>query len=229
MEQRRARDRSYLLVKTALRPVVLAFRPKVIGSQNVPQNGPAILAANHLSALDTLFIAVLLRRRVTFIAKAEYFSKPGIRGRAMAALMAACGFIPLDRTSASAAKAAMTTGLRVLAEGGVLGVYPEGTRSPDGRLYRGRTGIARLALESGAPVVPVALLGTREVLPPDRRWPRLRRIKVHIAAPLCFARGDRGANDQALLRASTDAVMNSIQQLSGQERAAGYAPPGKQK
>ncbi|MCW2526433.1 MAG: 1-acylglycerol-3-phosphate O-acyltransferase, partial [Pseudonocardiales bacterium] len=205
----------------------LAFRPKVLGAENVPRQGPVIVAANHLSSLDTLFIAVLLRRRVTFIAKAEYFSKPGVRGRAMAALMAACGFIPLDRSSASAAKAAMTTGLRVLAEGGVLGVYPEGTRSPDGRLYRGRTGIARLALESGAPVVPVGLVGTREVLPPDRRIPRLRSIKVKIAAPLSFSRGDRSPNDQALLRSATDEVMTAILGLSGQQRADGYAPASR--
>jgi 1-acyl-sn-glycerol-3-phosphate acyltransferase len=220
------RDVSYLAVKTAFRPAALAFRPRVTGRHHVPAQGAAIIASNHLSALDTLLIAVLLRRRVTFLAKAEYFTKPGVRGRLMSALMANCGFIPVDRSSPSEGKAALATGLRVLAEGGILGVYPEGTRSPDGRLYRGRTGIARLALESGAPVVPVALAGTRQALPPGRRWPRLRGVRVQIGEPLRFSRDGRSLHDQALLRESTDAVMASIHRMSGQERAAGFAPSG---
>lgn len=202
------------------------LRPRVTGREHVPVDGAVIVASNHLSAIDTLCLSVLLPRRVKFLAKAEYFNRLGIRGRLMAWLMSTCGFVPVDRSSPAAGKDALDAGSRVLSHGGVLGLYPEGTRSPDGRLYRGRTGVARLALMSGAPVLPVALKGTREALPTGSRWPRPKTIEVHVASPLVFELGGRSPHNSAVLRATTDAVMAAIGAMSGQARADGYAAPG---
>lgn len=218
---------SYRVVRTACRPVAGLCRPRVSGLERLPSDGPLIVASNHLSAIDTLFLSVLLKRRVTFLAKAEYFTKPGLRGRLMSALVSACGFVPVDRANPAAGRAAIDSGLRVLASGGVFGVYPEGTRSSDGRLYRGRTGIARLALESGAPVLPVALVGTRRVLPPGRRLPRLHRVQVRIGPPMRFVRDEtKSPHDRMQLRVITEQVMASIHGLSGQERVDSYSRSG---
>ncbi len=215
---------SYRLVKAACRPVVGVCRPLVTGLERVPAEGPVIVASNHLSAADTLFISVLLRRRVTFLAKAEYFTRSGLRGRLMSGLMSACGFVPVDRSSPAAGRAAIDRGLRVLAAGGVFGVYPEGSRSPDGRLYRGRTGVARLALESGARVLPVALVGTSRVLPPGRRVPRIHQVQLRVGRPIRFVQEPgKSIHDSTQLRATTETVMGAIRGLSGQERVDAYA------
>ena len=218
---------SYRIIKAACRPAVGACRPLVTGRECVPAHGPVIVASNHLSAVDTLFLSVLLRRRVTFLAKAEYFTRSGLRGRLMSGLMSACGFVAVDRTSPAAGRAAIDRGLQVLAAGGVFGVYPEGTRSTDGRLYRGRTGVARLALESGAQVLPVALVGTSRVLPPGRRLPRIHRVQLRIGQPIRFLREQgKSPHDSTQLRATTEKVMDAIHALSGQERVNGYARSG---
>jgi 1-acyl-sn-glycerol-3-phosphate acyltransferase len=218
---------SYRIVRAACRPVAGLCRPTVSGLEHVPSDGPLIVASNHLSAIDTLFLSVLLKRRVTFLAKAEYFTRPGLRGRLMSGLMSACGFVPVDRASPAAGRAAIHSGLQVLASGGVFGVYPEGARSMDGRLYRGRTGIARLALESGAAVLPVALVGTSQVLPPGGRLPRLHRVQLRIGQPMRFVRDEtKSLHDRTQLRVTTEQVMKAIHDLSGQERVDSYARTG---
>jgi 1-acyl-sn-glycerol-3-phosphate acyltransferase len=218
---------SYQIVRVACRPVVGLCRPVVSGLERIPAHGALIVASNHLSAIDTLFLSVLLKRRVIFLAKAEYFTRSGLRGELMSGLMSACGFVAVDRSSPAAGRAAIDGGLQVLAAGGVFGVYPEGTRSTDGRLYRGRTGVARLALESGAQVLPVALVGTNRVLPPGRRLPRIHRVQLRIGQPIRFVREQgKSLHDSGQLRATTEKVMNAIQGLSGQERVNGYARSG---
>jgi 1-acyl-sn-glycerol-3-phosphate acyltransferase len=222
------KDFGFRVITTFLRPLVgLLLRPSVTGKDHVPADGPLIVASNHLSAIDTLCLSVLLPRKVTFLAKSEYFTRSGIRGWLMARLMWTCGFVPVDRSSPAAGKAALAAGLSVLQEGGVFGVYPEGTRSTDGRLYRGRTGVARLALISGAPVLPVGLLGTRQALPPGSRCPRARRVHVVIGSVLRFQLDGASVHNSALLRRTTDEVMNAIADLSRQERGIGYAELGR--
>ena len=158
---------AYALLKAILLPLLsLIFRPKVEGLSHVPTNGPAIIASNHLSFSDSIFMPLVIPRRVTFLAKSEYFTGKGIKGRATAATFRALGQVPVDRSGGRSSEAALETGLRILREGKLLGIYPEGTRSPDGRLYRGRTGIARMALESGVPVIPVAMIDTDKIQPP---------------------------------------------------------------
>ena len=154
----------YWMVKFALRPIFwVFFRPRVRGAGHIPTSGGALLASNHLSMCDSLFLPVLIRRRVTFLAKQEYFTGRGLKGRAKAAFVRGTGLIPIDRGNAGAAAAALAAGAHALRRGMLLAVYPEGTRSPDGRLYRGKTGLARLAMETGVPVVPVAMIGTDRV------------------------------------------------------------------
>src|ERR687885_957749 len=156
----------WFLKYVAIGPVVkLVFRPQVEGVDNVPRSGAAILASNHLAAADWIFMPISLRRRVTFLAKAEYFTGTGVKGWAQRVFFAGSGQVPIDRTDASAAEDAIRTGIRILREGKLLGIYPEGTRSPDGRLYRGKTGVARMALDTGAPVVPVAMTYRRRRIP----------------------------------------------------------------
>ena len=153
----------------ALGPVLrLVFRPKAFGTDHVPEEGPAILASNHLSYADWLFMPLTLNRRVTFVAKAEYFTTPGIKGWFQKKFFSGAGQVPIDRSGANAAEGAMKSAMKILAEGDLFGIYPEGTRSHDGRLYRGKTGVARLALETGAPVIPCAVVGTDVVAPPAR-------------------------------------------------------------
>jgi 1-acyl-sn-glycerol-3-phosphate acyltransferase len=178
----------WLLKYVVLGPLLrLLFRPDVRGLANVPATGPVILACNHLSFSDSIFTPLLVARRVTFVAKAEYFTGQGIKGRLMRRFFLATGTIPVDRSGGQAAQAALDTLLRVLGEGGVAGIYPEGTRSPDGRLYRGKTGVARLALDSGAVVVPVGLLNTDEIQPTGTLMPKIKRVRVRFGAPLDFS------------------------------------------
>jgi 1-acyl-sn-glycerol-3-phosphate acyltransferase len=211
----------YWLVKFTLRPLFrLFFRPVVTGAQHIPPKGGALLASNHLSMCDSLFLPVMTRRRVSFLAKKEYFTGRGIRGRLKAAFVRGTGLIPLDRNDADAAAAALATGARAVRDGLLLGVYPEGTRSPDGRLYRGKTGLARMAMKTGVPVVPVAMIGTDRVQPIGRVLPRLARVRVRIGAPL---QPPKPAADPVVekrqAREFTERVMASIAALSGQTRA----------
>lgn len=202
----------------------LIFRPKVVGLENVPTKGPAILASNHLSFADNIVIPLVIpRRRITFVAKQEYFTSPGIKGWFMRQFFTGAGQIPIDRSSGTAARAALETGKQVLASGGLLGFYPEGTRSPDGRLYRGKTGIARTALETGAPVIPVALSGTDRVQPIGKLLPRIRPITVTFGKPLDFSRYEGMAGDRFVERSMTDEIMYELMTLTGHEYVDVYA------
>jgi 1-acyl-sn-glycerol-3-phosphate acyltransferase len=214
----------WLLKYVVLGPLLkLIFRPDVEGLHHVPKSGPVILACNHLSFSDSIFTPLLVKRRVTFVAKAEYFTGKGIKGWLMRQFFSATGTIPVDRSGGKAAQAALNTLLRVLRDGGVAGIYPEGTRSPDGRLYRGKTGVARLALESGALVVPVALLNTDEIQPTGTLMPKIKRVRMRFGAPLDFSRYDRGRGDRFVERAITDEIMYELMTLSGRPYVDVYA------
>ena len=196
----------------------IIFRPWAEGARNVPNQGPAVIASNHLSFADHFFGPMPLRRKVIFLAKAEYFTGKGVKGLLSKAFFSGVGQIPIDRTGGDASERALRSGLRVLAEGNVLGIYPEGTRSPDGRLYKGKTGVARLALESRASVVPCAMMDTFEFLPPGSLHPSLKiRPGVIFGKPMEFSRYYGKESDRAALRAVTDEIMAEIAKLSGQE------------
>ena len=206
----------WFLKFVALGPVVkLVFRPHVEGVEQVPPRGAAILASNHLSAADWIFMPLSLKRRVTFLAKAEYFTGSGPKGFLQRAFFTGAGQVPIDRTSASAAEDAIQTGLRLLRQGRLLGIYPEGTRSPDGRLFRGKTGVARMTLETGVPVVPVAMVyGERRL--PLVGW-NLPKVRVRFGVPLDFSRYEGLAGDRFVERSVTDEIMYEIMTLSDQE------------
>lgn len=214
----------YVILGPALR---LIFRPQVEGRDNVPATGPAILASNHLSFSDSIFMPLMVRRRVTFVAKAEYFTGKGLKGWLTKLFFVGTGCIPVDRSGGRAAQAALDTQLRVLREGEVAGIYPEGTRSPDGRLYRGKTGVARLALESGAPVIPVAMLNADEVQPPGKLIPKIMRVKIRFGAPLDFTRYAGMSGDRFIERAITDEIMYELMEMSGREYVDTYAAKAK--
>ncbi|WP_240969088.1 lysophospholipid acyltransferase family protein [Streptomyces sp. HNM0575] len=207
----------------------LAFRPWVEGLEHVPAEGPAILASNHLSFSDSFFLPAVLDRKVTFIAKAEYFTSPGVKGKLTAAFFKGVGQLPVDRSGArGAGEAAIRSGLEVLANGELFGIYPEGTRSPDGRLYRGKPGgLARVALRSGAPVLPVAMVDTEKIQPPGQVMPKLMRPGIRIGEPMDFSRYQGMENDRFIQRALTDEVMYEIMRLSGQEYVDMYATAAK--
>ncbi|MFB7329760.1 lysophospholipid acyltransferase family protein [Streptomyces sp. NPDC056190] len=210
-------------------PLKLAFRPWVEGMENIPAEGPAILASNHLSFSDSFFLPSVLHRKVTFIAKAEYFTTPGVKGRLTAAFFKGVGQLPVDRSgSRGAGEAAVKSGIEVLERGELFGIYPEGTRSPDGRLYRGKPGgLARVALATGAPVIPVAMIDTEKIQPPGKVVPKLMRPGIRIGKPLDFSRYEGLAHDRFVLRAVTDEVMYEIMKLSGQEYVDIYATAAK--
>ncbi len=202
----------------------LIWRPWTEGLDNVPSHGPAILASNHLSFSDSLFMPVMVPRRVTFLAKAEYFTTPGFKGWFSRRFMSAAGQVPIDRSGADASRAALDTGVRILRGGALLGIYPEGTRSPDGRLYRGKTGIARMALEAGVPVIPCVMVNTDKIQPTGRRIPKLRpRPGVRFGKPLDFSRYEGMSGDRFVERSMTDEIMYELMQLSGQEYVDVYA------
>jgi 1-acyl-sn-glycerol-3-phosphate acyltransferase len=215
----------YWVVKAILGPVLrVVFRPWADGTDNVPREGPAIIASNHLSFSDHFFGPLPLPRKVVFLGKAEYFAGRGLKGMFSRAFFHGVSVIPMDRSGGAASERALRTGLRVLASGHVLGIYPEGTRTPDGRLYRGKTGVARLALEARAPVIPCAMVGTFELLPPGKVVPRLRvRPGVRFGTPLDFSRYYGLESDGIVLRAITDEIMYAIMKLSGQEYVDTYA------
>ena len=205
----------------------LFFRPWVQGLENIPEDGPAILASNHLSFSDSVFLPLMVDRHITFLAKSDYFTGRGLKGRLTAWFFSAVGQVPVDRAGGRASEAAIITGLRVLGEGSLLGIYPEGTRSPDGRLYRGKTGVARMALEAQVPVIPVAMINTREVQPPGKIIPRLGRIGIRIGTPLDFSRYEGMEGDRFVLRSVTDELMYELMDLSGQEYVDVYASRAK--
>lgn len=192
---------------------MLLFRPKVTGLRHVPTTGPVIIASNHLSFSDSIFMPLVVPRKVTFLAKSEYFTSPGIKGFIKKLTFIALGQVPVDRSGGKRSEAALLTGLRVLKEGSCIGIYPEGTRSPDGRLYKGRTGIARMAIESGAAVVPVAMFNTAEIQPTGQVVPKVRRVEMIFAEPMYFT-GD--STDPAVLRDATNKIMDVIAAMSGQ-------------
>ena len=194
--------------------LMVAFRPKVKGLRNVPASGPLILASNHLSFSDSIFMPLVVSRKVTFLAKSEYFTSPGLKGFIKKLTFIALGQVPIDRSGGKRSEAALLTGLRLLKENHCLGIYPEGTRSPDGRLYKGRTGIARMAIESGAPVVPVAMYNTAEIQPTGQIVPKVRRVEMVFGEPMYFT-GD--STDLDVLREATNRLMEKIAELSGQE------------
>jgi 1-acyl-sn-glycerol-3-phosphate acyltransferase len=208
----------YWLLKLTFTVLRIVFRPWSEGVKNVPRRGPVILASNHLSFSDHFFGPLPVPRKVIFLGKAEYFTGRGLKGVVSKAFFTGAGVIPVDRDGGEASERSLRTGLRVLAEGHVLGIYPEGTRSPDGRLYRGKTGVARLAIESGAPVVPCAMINTFEFQPPGVLWPNIRvRPGVRFGEPLDFSRYRGRESDGELLRTVTDEIMHAIAKLSGQE------------
>jgi 1-acyl-sn-glycerol-3-phosphate acyltransferase len=220
----------YWVVKAILGPILrVVFRPWAEGVENVPRTGPAIIASNHLSFSDHFFGPLPLPRRVTFLAKAEYFTGRGLKGLISKAFFRGVGQIPVDRSGGLASERALKTGLRVLREGTLLGIYPEGTRTPDGRLYRGKTGVARLALEGRAPVIPCAMVGTFELMPAGHIWPRLRiRPGVRFGKPLDFSRYYGLESDRLVLRAVTDEIVYELMRLSGQEYVDIYAQQAKE-
>jgi 1-acyl-sn-glycerol-3-phosphate acyltransferase len=213
----------------ALGPMLrVVFRPQAIGLENVPEEGPAILASNHLSYADWLFMPLALPRRVSFVAKAEYFTTPGFKGWLQKTFFRGSGQIPIDRSGATAAEGALLSAKGVLGKGELFGIYPEGTRSHDGKLYRGKTGVARLALETGVPVIPVAVVGTDVVAPPGKKFGRLTRPVIRFGKPLDFSRYEGLEGDRYILRSVTDEIMYEIMRLSGQEYVDMYATRAKE-
>ncbi len=219
----------WFLKNVLLGPAVRrVFRPVVEGALNVPPKGGAILASNHLSYADWLFMPLALDRRVTFVAKSDYFAGVGIKGWAQKKFFSGTGQVPIDRTGGKASEGALRAGLKVLSKGELFGIYPEGTRSHDGRLYKGRTGVARLALLAGVPVVPSAVIGTDVIAPPGKVWSKIVSPTVKFGRPLDFSRYDGMSDDRFILRSITDEIMYEIMELSGQEYVDLYAPTAKE-
>lgn len=220
----------WLLKGIILGPILRAvFRPWIRGEENIPAEGAAILASNHLSFSDSVFLPLMVRRRVTFLAKMDYFTGHGIKGRLKAGFFKGVGQLPLDRSGGSTSGAALETGLRLLRKGDLLGIYPEGTRSPDGRLYRGKTGVARMALEARVPVIPVAMIGTDVVQPIGKVVPHIGRVGIVIGRPLDFSRYEGMQDDRYVLRSITDEIMYELMELSGQEYVDVYASTMKER
>lgn len=220
----------WLLKRVIIGPALwLFFRPRVEGADHIPAEGPVILASNHLSFSDSFFLPLVIRRQATWMAKSEYFDTPGLRGRLTAWFFRNVGATPVDRSGGRASEAALRTGMRVLQAGEIFGIYPEGTRSPDGRLYRGRTGVARLALEARVPVVPVAMIDTEKVQPPGQLVPSPGRIGVRIGRPLDFSRYYGLETDRFVLRSVTDEIMYELMRLGGQEYVDIYASSVKRR
>jgi 1-acyl-sn-glycerol-3-phosphate acyltransferase len=218
----------FTFLKAVLGPLMrLMFRPQVEGAERIPGSGPVILAGNHLTFIDSVILPLVCDRQVVFIGKDEYVTGKGLKGRLMAWFFTGVGMIPVDRDGGHGGVAALMTGRRVLEEGRIFGIYPEGTRSPDGRLYRGRTGIARLTLMTGAPVVPFAMIGTDRLQPGGKGLPRPGRVTVRFGEPLEFTRYEGMDRDRFVLRAVTDEVMSEVMRLSGQEYVDMYATKAK--
>jgi 1-acyl-sn-glycerol-3-phosphate acyltransferase len=209
-------------------PLKTLYRPRVEGGEHIPAEGPAILASNHLSFSDSFFLPLVVDRKITFLAKSDYFTGPGVKGWLTKQFFTGVGQVPIDRSGGRASMAAIDTGIRVLREGNLLGIYPEGTRSPDGRLYRGRTGPARMALAAPAPVIPVAMIGTDKIQPTGQKIPNLYPLTIRIGAPLDFSRYAGMEHDRFVLRSMTDEIMYELMMLSGQEYVDIYASRAKE-
>ena len=205
------------------------FRPWVIGEEKIPVDGPVILASNHLSFIDSIFLPLVIDRRISFLAKSDYFHGRGIGGWAIKNFLLGTGMLPIDRSGGKASEASLNTGLRVLANGGILGIYPEGTRSPDGKMYRGRTGVARMILEGHVLVVPVVMVDTEKVMPIGAKIPKVRRIGIMFGDPLDFSRFEGLEGDRFILRSITDEIMYELNKLSGQEYVDVYASSVKER
>lgn len=220
----------YRLMKyVLLGPLLRLFWPtKVTGLENIPDTGGAIIASNHLAVADSFFMPLYVPRRVTFPAKQEYFTEPGVKGRLKKWFFTGVGQFPIDRSGGSAAQAALDTAIRLLREGRLLGIYPEGTRSPDGRLYKGKTGVARIALQARVPVIPVAMIGTDQVNPIGSKMWRPRRLEIRFGTPLDFSRYEGLAGDRFVERSITDEIMYALMELSGQEYVDIYAAKAKE-
>jgi 1-acyl-sn-glycerol-3-phosphate acyltransferase len=212
--------RLYPVAKAVLTPCFrFLWRIHVEGSDHVPAEGPAIFCPNHTSVIDSFFLPVVLPRRITFVGKSEYLDSWKTRH-----LFPALGMIPIDRSGGSASERALNTAARVLERGEFFGIYPEGTRARDGKLHRGRTGAARLALRTGAPLIPVGIVGTREIQPPDARFPKpFRAIRVAFGQPVRPERYADRSDDRLVLRQMTDEVMFEIRNLTGQDYVDEYA------
>ena len=218
----------YVLKYVLLGPLLrLVFRPRIEGLEHVPATGAAIVAGNHLSFSDHFLMPAILKRRITFLAKKEYFTGPGIKGRLTAAFFRSAGQIPVDRTGKEAGHAAIREGLGVLRKDELLGIYPEGTRSHDGRLYKGKVGVAVMALKAGVPVIPCAMIGTFEAQPPGKVIPNIHPVTIRFGEPLDFSRYAGMENEKAILRAVTDEIMYAILSLSEQEYVDQYAAVAK--
>lgn len=214
----------WVMKRIFLGPVLrLLFRPWVKGLDNVPAQGAAIIASNHLSFSDSIFMPLMVRRPVVFLAKSEYFTGTGVKGRLTAMFFRLTNQLPMDRSGGAASAVSLSAGMDVLTSGGLLGIYPEGTRSPDARLYRGKVGVAKLALQAGVPVVPVAMIGTDKVQPIGKRMPNIRRIGMIFGAPLDFSHYADQADDRLVQRKVTDEIMFELMRLSGQEYVDEYA------
>ncbi|MDR2454873.1 MAG: 1-acyl-sn-glycerol-3-phosphate acyltransferase [Bifidobacteriaceae bacterium] len=214
----------YWLTKAVASPLLRTiYRPWIKGAEHIPAKGPAILAGNHLAVFDSVFVPAVLNRRVFYIAKSDYFTGRGLKGRLTAGFMRGVGMIPVDRTGGKASLAALDKGREILEKGHLFGIYPEGTRSPDGRLYRGKTGAARLALETGAPVIPVAMIGTNLAQPAGQRLPSRVNMGMIFGQPMTFADYSGMSGQRAALREVTDQIMHRLMLLSGQEYVDVYA------
>ncbi|MFT4307141.1 MAG: lysophospholipid acyltransferase family protein [Microbacterium sp.] len=220
----------WLMKYVVIGPILKAvFRPWIVGRRNVPASGAAILASNHLSVSDSVFLPLMIDRPMTFLAKSDYFTGRGLKGWATRVFMRATGQIPIDRSGGQASEASLNTGLQVLGRGDLLGIYPEGTRSPDGRLYRGRTGIARMALEAKVPVVPVVMVDTDQIMPIGRAVPRIGRVGMIVGEPLDFSRFAGFETDRYVLRSVTDEIMVALQRLGAQRYDDVYATTVKER
>ena len=215
----------YILMGPLLR---LLGRPKVTGLEYVPDQGPVLLASNHLAVVDSFYLPLVLRRRIFFLAKAEYFTGTGIKGKLIKFFYSSTGQVPIDRTTADSAADALTAAAKILDQGKLLGMYPEGTRSPDGKLYKGKTGLARIALETGIPVIPVAMINTDVVNPPGSKMWHFARVEVKFGKPMDFRRFEGLAGNRFIERAVIDEVMYELMRLSGQEYVDLYAADVKE-
>jgi 1-acyl-sn-glycerol-3-phosphate acyltransferase len=220
----------WVLKKIFLGPVLkVLFRPWTKGLDNIPVDGPAVLASNHLSFSDSIFMPLMVPRPVVFLAKSDYFTGRGIKGRLTAAFFKLTNQLPMDRSGGAASANSLQTGIEVLKDGGLLGIYPEGTRSPDGRLYRGKVGVAKLVLTANVPVIPVAMIGTDKVQPIGRRIPNIRRLGIIFGEPMDFSRYQGLQDDRFVQRSVTDEIMYELMRLSGQEYVDSYASTVKDK
>ncbi len=215
----------YLIIGPWLR---ILFRPWVEGLENVPKEDAAIMVSNHVSFSDSFFLPLVVPRHIAFLAKSEYFTGKGIKGWLTKSFFAGVGQVPIDRSGGRASEAALRTAQRILRGAGLLGIYPEGTRSPNGTLFRGRTGVARMALESQVPIVPVAMINTYEIQPPGAIKPSLGRVGIRIGTPMAFSRYYGQEEDRFILRSVTDEVMYAVQTLSKQQYVDIYATKAKE-